>query len=160
MTRIPTQVTAQGIVEHPRIKQCICDPREGCIEAGKISWDNGVDTFVHVRFDGCLCRDQPVKRCDCIVFRFVSSRQKPTMFVVETKEDNPDLSEVQEKVQYCINEMIAILIRPQDFRVVPVLCASSFHGLGHRAFLCYRVTIFGEKTMISKRFHSESINDL
>lgn len=82
------------------------------------------------------------------------------MFVVETKEDNPDLSEVQEKVQYCIDEMMAILTRPQGFRIVPVLCASSFRGLDHRAFLCYRVTIFGEKTLICKRFHSESINDL
>jgi hypothetical protein len=160
MTVIPVQVTAQSIVQHPSLRQCICNPSQECIEADKICWDNGVDVFVHVRFDGCLCRDLQIKRCDCVIFRFESGRRKPTMFVIETKERNPQLSEVQEKIQCCIDQMIAVLVHPRSFRIVPVLCASAFRGLGHRAFLSYRVTIFGEKTIIRKRLHFESINDL
>jgi len=158
---IPNQDPIQNLMRNPRIKECMCDPYNRCIEAGKISWDNRVDTFVHVRFDGCICRDLPVSRCDCVIFRVRLGNQKSVMFVIEVKECNPDLTEVREKIQYCIDEMIELLPHPRNqFRIIPVLCASAFHGLNHRAFFNYRVKIFGGKTVIRKRLHHEDINSL
>jgi len=83
------------------------------------------------------------------------------MYVIETKEGNPDLSDVQCKIQYCVDSMKDILEGTENrFRTVPVLCASSFHGLDHRAFLGYRVMILGKKTIIQNRFHHEDLNEL
>lgn len=162
MTRILHPITEAALRQNTRISSCVHDPHTECIESGKISWDNrSNDTFVHVRFDGCLCRDLPQKRCDCIIFRFEVSNTKPTMYVIETKEGNPDLSDVQGKIQYCIDLMKDILETTSNrVRVVPILCASSFHGLDNRAFLGYRVLIFGKKTVIQNRFHDEDINEL
>jgi hypothetical protein len=83
------------------------------------------------------------------------------MYVIEAKQGNPDLSEVQAKIQYCLDTMTNILQNCTNlFRIIPVLCASSFHGLNARAFFSYRVTIGGDKMLINKRLHRESINSL
>jgi hypothetical protein len=83
------------------------------------------------------------------------------MYVIEVKQSNPNIAEVQAKIQYCINTMISVLPNSdRDFRIVPVLCASSFHGIVNRALLSYRVTICGKRMLIQKRRHSESINIL
>jgi hypothetical protein len=83
------------------------------------------------------------------------------MYVIETKEKNPNLSDVQSKIQYCIDQMIGILSITSNYvRIVPVLCAGSFHGLDNRAFFGYRVLIFGKKSVIENRFHHEDINEL
>lgn len=118
-------------------------------------------TFVHVRFDGCIIKDLPQQRCDCVIFRFEQNVSKPVMYAIETKEGNPDLREVQAQIQYCLDEMQVLLQSTSDIlRVVPVLCASAFHGLDMRAFFGFRVSVFGRKTMIEKRFHEEDINEL
>jgi hypothetical protein len=117
--------------------------------------------FVHVRFDGCIIKDLPQKRCDCVIFRFEPNVSKPVMYAIETKEDNPDLSEVQAQIQCCLDVMQAILQSNSDvLRVVPVLCASAFHGLDFRAFFAYRVVVFGRKTMIERRLYGQDINEL
>jgi hypothetical protein len=83
------------------------------------------------------------------------------MYIIEVKQGNPNLTEVQAKIQYCINTMLNILPNSdRDFRIVPLLCASSFHGIINRAFLSYRVTISGKRVLIQRRKHEESINTL
>lgn len=145
---------------HVALKDCICDPYDRCIESGKISWDNCAEAdFLHIRFDGCICKDSPNKRCDCIIFRF--GLNVPVMFVVEVKEGNPNITEVREKIQYCVDTMINFLPNPKNqFVIIPVLCAQDFSGLKNRAFLSYRIRVFGVKTLIRKRTHSQDINVL
>ncbi len=82
------------------------------------------------------------------------------MFAIEVKEGNPNIAEVRDKIQYCVDRMIDFLPNPGQFVVIPVLCARSFSGLKRRALLSYRIRIFGEKTPIKKRFHDQDINDL
>jgi hypothetical protein len=83
------------------------------------------------------------------------------MYAIEVKESRPDISEVQEKIQYCVDTMMALLQNPNGrLRVVPVLCASAFHGLAQRTFFSYRINIFGKKVIINKRLHNEDINEL
>jgi len=83
------------------------------------------------------------------------------MYVIEVKQGNPNLTEVQAKIQYCITVMISLLPNSgRAFRIIPVLCASSFSGMADRALLSYRVTIYGKKLLIQKRRHDESINTL
>jgi hypothetical protein len=78
----------QKLSQNPVLKQCIHDPHKECIEAGKISLDNCDNaTFLHIRFDGCVCNSSDIKKCDCIIFRFGFGRN--TMFGVETKEETP-----------------------------------------------------------------------
>jgi hypothetical protein len=114
-----------------------------------------------VRFDGCIVTDLPQQRCDCVIFRFEPNVSKPVMYAIETKEGNPDLREVQAQIQYCVDEMQALLQSTSDIlRVVPVLCASAFHGLDLRAFFGYRVVVFGRKIVIEKRLRGEDINEL
>lgn len=159
---IPLRSSAlQSLVHNPRIEGCICDPHRECVEAGKISWDNCPGAyFFHVRFDGCICTDLPEKRCDCIIFRFLSGSQA-VMFAIEVKEGNPNLREVQAKIQYCVDIMISLLPNPKNqFVVIPVLCARAFCGLNYRAILSYRIKVFGEKMIIRKRFHHQDINSL
>lgn len=83
------------------------------------------------------------------------------MYVIEVKQGNPNLTEVQAKIQYCVNTMLNILPNSdRDFRIVPLLCASSFHGIINRALLSYRITISGKRMLIQRRKHEESINML
>lgn len=139
---------------------CIHNPPSHCIESGNITWDNNVDRYLHLRFDHCVCNDEPVKRCDCIIFRFEQGAI-PSVYVIEVKQGNPNLTEVQEKIQYCLDKVTSLFPNNNaDFRVVPTLCASSFHGLEARAFLSYRVKIRGKKVLINKRLHRESINNI
>lgn len=144
----------------PALKDCTCDPYNKCFEPGKISWDNCPEaTFLHIRFDGCICINSLNKRCDCIIFRF--GLNNPIMFAIEVKEGNPDITEVRNKIQYCVDTMINFLPNPKNqFVIIPVLCAQDFSGLKNRAFLSYRIKVFGEKTLIRKRFHGQDINSL
>jgi hypothetical protein len=83
------------------------------------------------------------------------------MYVIEVKQGNPNLSEVQAKIQYCINTVLNILSNGNtDFKIIPLLCASSFSSLANRALLSYRVTVAGKRMLIQKRKHEESINTL
>lgn len=83
------------------------------------------------------------------------------MYIIEVKQGNPNIAEVQAKIQTCIDAMVRFLPHAdRDFRMIPLLCAGSFHGIVNRALLSYRVTISGRRTLIQKRRHSESINDL
>jgi hypothetical protein len=83
------------------------------------------------------------------------------MFVIEVKQGNPSLGEVQGKIQHSIEAMERILPNSQNgFRIVPLLCASSFHGIDNRAFLSYRVTVHGKKVLIARKLHREDINRL
>lgn len=83
------------------------------------------------------------------------------MFAIEVKEGNPDITEVRDKIQYCVDTMIKILPNPKEqFVIIPVLCAKNFSGLKRRALLSYRIAILGEKTPIKKRFHGQDINSL
>lgn len=160
---LPQHPLLHLLMEKSRIKECKCDdPYGNCIEAGKISWDNCPDAcFLHVRFDGCLCRDSSSRRCDCIIFRFGLDNDQTVMFAVEVKESNPNLGEVRDKLQTCVNIMMGFLPDPKDqFRIIPVLCAQAFRGFSYRAVHGYRITVFGEKILIRKRFHGQDINIL
>jgi hypothetical protein len=42
---------------------------------------------VHVRFDGCIVKDLPQKRCDCVIFRFEPNASQPVMYAIETKKE-------------------------------------------------------------------------
>ena len=83
------------------------------------------------------------------------------MFAIEVKERNPDITEVRDKIQYCVDTMANYLPNPKNqFDIIPVLCAQNFSGFKRRALLSYRVKVFGEKTLIRKRFHGQDINSL
>ena len=150
----------QALSQNPVLRRCIHNPKEECMEAVKISWDNCDNaTFLHIRFDGCVCNSSAVKKCDCIIFRFGFGRS--TMFVIEIKEENPDITEVKAQLQTCLDMMIALLPDPKSqFEIIPVLCAKSFSGLRKRSFWNYRVTVFGKKILIKKRQRGEDINKL
>jgi hypothetical protein len=150
----------QQLYQNPVLRKCIHDPYEDCIEAGKISWDNcNASTFLHIRFDGCVCKSSAVKKCDCIIFRFGFGRS--TMFAVETKEENPDLPEARAQLQTCIDVMVPLLPNPKSqFEIIPVLCAKSFAGLRKRSFWHYRVRVFGKEILIKKRHYGQDINTL
>jgi hypothetical protein len=139
----------------------VCDPYHGCREDGKISWDNRpCAQFLHIRFDGCICRDSAHKKCDCIIFRF-EDPDRPVMFAIEVKDRNPDIVEVQQQIQYCLDTIVEFLPNPKSqFVVIPVLCANAFSGLNYRALFSYRVKVSGVKTRIRKRHHGEDINTL
>lgn len=148
-------------MQNPALSTCFHDPKTQCLQGGDISWDNKIDQYLHLRFDGCICTTEPIKRCDCIIFRFPVSGNKPFMYAIEVKQGNPNLAEVQAKIQYCVDRMMNIVSNcSSSFRIIPVLCASAFHGLNARAFFGYRIAIGGKKVTIRKRLHKESINDL
>lgn len=83
------------------------------------------------------------------------------MFAIEVKEGNPNIAEVRDKIQYCVDTMINFLPDPKNqFVIIPVLCAQNFSGLKRRALLSYRIKIFGENTPIKNRFHDQDVNRL
>jgi len=83
------------------------------------------------------------------------------MFAIEVKEENPNITEVRDKIQYCVDTMIKFLPNPKNqFVIIPVLCAQNFSGLKRRALLSYRIQMFGEKKTIKNRFHGQDINGL
>lgn len=163
MISIPRYITDEDIRQHPRVRgtNCLHNPWEDCVKADKISWNNNDDTYVHVRFDGCICRNNMMKKCDCIIFRFGSRHQKPVAYVIETKKSHPDIREVQRQIQTCIDTLTDMLPDCNNLlRIVPVVCARAFHGLGKRVFFGHRVIIYGEKEMINKRLYGQDINAL
>lgn len=83
------------------------------------------------------------------------------MFAIETKEENPDLSEARDQLQTCLDMIIPLLPNPKSqFEIFPVLCAKSFSGLRKRSFWNYRVKVFGKKILIRRRHQGEDINKL
>lgn len=83
------------------------------------------------------------------------------MYAIEVKEENPDISEVRKKIQYCLDIMTGFLPNPKSqFIIMPVLCARNFSGLRNRALLSYRVKVLGRKSLICTRNHGQDINGL
>ena len=142
------------------MRDCIHNPSEDCIEAGKISWNNCPRAnYLHIRFDGCICKDSLAKRCDCIIFRF--GINSPVMYAIEVKDGNPNISEVRKKIEYCVDTIAAFLPNPKNqFIIIPVLCARNLSGLKNRALLSYRVKVLGRKSLIHTRNHGQDINRL
>jgi len=108
-----------------------------------------------------MCNDPLVKKCDCIIFRFGSLNDKPVMFVIEVKGRHPDLHEVKEQIEYCIEEMLNFLPNPKNrFQIIPVLYARRITSfLKHVAF-SNRIKIFGSKVLILMRRYGQDLNEL
>jgi hypothetical protein len=158
-------VSMQGLLNHlsqdPRIVGCRCDATGTliCKELGKISWNNPSYEYLHFRFDGCICSDSGVNKCDCIIFRFRSGQQ-PVMFAVETKKKKPKFSLAKKQIEFCLAEMIDALPNPKNlFAVTPVICAKKIKGSLKDRALHDRVNIFGKKRLIVLREYGQDINN-
>lgn len=123
------------ILDDPSISRCICtNPTTNCEESGKITCSGSTRSFIHVRFDPCMCQEATAKRCDCVIFCFDQSMKKQAMFVIEVKRsyNKPSLEEIRAKLQYCIGVMQAILRgRMAMVEIFPMLCSrkhSAFHA--------------------------------
>lgn len=160
--------TVQGFLQymgtnHPEVFRCRHEPNNPltCIEHGKISWYHPNFTFIHFRFDCCICCDTAVKKCDCIIFRMGQDREKPVMFVLETKKKRPSFSAAKCQLETGIQTMIQKLPAPKNqFYVVPVLYAKKITGHVKEVALHNRVKIFGKKELVKLRKYGQNINDL
>jgi hypothetical protein len=161
-------ITAQSLLQHfhtnhPEVSRCKHNPSNSltCIERSKISWDHPDYVFAHFRFDGCICCDTAVKKCDCIIFRLGQRGEKPIMFVVETKKKRPSFSTAKCQLETGIQIMIQKLPEPKSrFFVIPVLFAQKITGHIKEIALHNRVIIFGKKELVRLRKYGQNINDL
>jgi hypothetical protein len=162
-----TQTLIDFLTNKPELANCIClvgdhegRGRVACRENSRISWDSPQYTFLHFRFDGCICCDLHRKKCDCIIFRF-RNNERPTMFVIETKGNNPSFSEAKEQIEYCLEAMTDLLPNPKDqFRILPVLCSGRRTPFMKETSFGNQVKILGKKRPISLCLHTENINGL
>jgi hypothetical protein len=148
---------------HPEILRCKHDPRNlaKCIEKNKISWDkNGYD-FIHFRFDGCICSDNRINKCDCAIFRIATNGERPVLFLLETKKKRPVFTLVHKQLQTGITIMLDKLPNPKtEFIIVPVLLAAKINSHVKEASLSNHVKIFGKKERIKIATYQKNINDL
>lgn len=161
-------ITAQSLLQHfqtdhPEVSRCKHDPGNAltCIERNRISWNYPGYVFVHFRFDGCICCDVAVNKCDCIIFRLAQGNEKPIMFILETKKKRPSFSTAKRQLETGINTMIEKLPEPKSgFCIIPVLCAKKITSHVKETSLHNKVTIFGKKELIRLRKYGQNINDL
>jgi len=153
------QNLVHSIAENPKLKDCFCEIKN-CKEKGKISWADSSYSFLHIRFDGCVEKG-PIRKCDCIIFRFRKSPEKTTMFTIEAKEADYNLSEIQEKLQFCVDKMsYALSHKKHKINTVPILCARTHKSASIRSIFSYRVRICGKKKLILLVKHGQNINSL
>lgn len=132
-----------------------------CQEQGRIRWNDPCFMYLHVRFDGCICSSSTYKKCDCIIFRFGPTGTVPVMFAIETKGKSPRLSEVKEQIEFGISTMHSLLPNlPNQFRVVPVLCARRITAHAKYAALGNKIKVFGKKLVVALRRYDQDINSL
>jgi len=147
----------------PDVMRCTCGSYDmTCMERGKITCYNGSITFLHVRFDPCMCQNAGTyqeNRCDCIIFAFDQTKRKQGMFVIEVKDryNRPSLTEIKEKIQYCINRMQEILGgHMNSIEVFPILCDEKHSALHAQASMTqhYKVSCYGrKKSIILSHYH-------
>lgn len=153
------------LYSRPELANCICALGDhngrgtvDCSELGRISWANPTYQFIHIRFDGCVCNDSRVKKCDCVIFR-TRTGEPPVLFVIETKGSNPSFSEVKAQISYSIEKMLDVLPEPKtQFIVLPILCAGKRTAFMKEACLSNKITIFGKGVPISIHLYDEDIN--
>lgn len=141
------------------IQPCICSEGEGCIERGKITWDNSKGDHLHLRIDHCVINDGPIKRCDCIIFFQFQDEgaDRVFVFVIEIKDKWYKLHEIKDKIQTCVDKLHELGLLDRNVVVIPVLYAEKHISNAKRTFYMYRVKIRGKPNSIKYLKHGERI---
>ena len=158
-------IDQQGLLAHlanfPQIVNCRCNASGVlvCEELDKISWNKLGYSYVHFRFDGCICSSSRVNKCDCIIFRFKND-EKPVMFAIETKKKKPKFTLAKRQLEYCVETMINALPDPKSqFAVTPIICGKKIGASLNDHALSNKMVIFGKPSMIRLRKYGQDIND-
>ena len=106
-------------------------------------------------------RDEPIKRCDCIIFfQFSNDETHIFAFVVEVKDRWYSLTEVKEKIETCIERLTSeINIARSRTVVIPVLYAERHISNARRTFSNYPVRIRGKPQAIKYLKHGDEITN-
>lgn len=143
--------------EKTHLKSCVCNSLNCCYK-GKIIWDITDGDFVHLQFDQCVMKDEPQKRCDCIIF-FQSINGKNVVFIVEFKERWYSLTEVQDKITTCYMKMLNEInfLQRKKIIIIPLLYASRHISGAKRTFAKYPIKIRGKSKSIVYLKNGENI---
>jgi len=151
------------LLDETDVTKCICaSPATDCKERGKINCFDPILDFMHIRFDPCMCPNVSESRCDCIIFCFDQNKRKQAMFVIEVKSkyNKPTLTEVHDKLQYCIETMQKILKgRMTIVETFPILCDEKHSGFLKRVALTEtsKVKCYGSKKSIILNAYAKNI---
>jgi len=122
-----------------------------CLQRGEVDYNEQDGNFTHFRVDGCLIKDNDVKKCDCLIVFSSRSLTKPVFFTVEFKSSaSYDLSNIQSQIQTCLDKISLDLGRYNDKVVpVPVFIAPNHRKHIQRWLLAYRVEYRSMKLLMS-----------
>ena len=140
------------------MRNCICDYGT-CIEKGKIVWNNNQGSFIHIRIDGCVIKNNLTNACDCIIIFLPFNNDKLITFIVELKDSyGYSLDKIKCQLQICIDKILAesIIIQTKSL-IIPILYANRHISNAKRIFHSYFIKIRGKKQNIIYLKYGENI---
>jgi len=105
-------------------------------------------------------KDEPKKRCDCIIVFQFKGQSQIFIFIIEVKDKYYSLTEIQQKLQTCIEKWLdEIGIERGKMVIIPILYAERHISNAKRTFNMYPVNILGAPKAIRYLKHGDQITD-
>lgn len=137
--------------------ECLCENRR-CEESGKIVWNNSDGDYIHLRIDDCIIKDEPIKRCDCIIF-YQDNENYIIIYIIEVAgRKNYHLSDIRDKISNCIINILDMIDNIQCKKlIIPVLYAKSHISIAKRSFKESTISFNGKRQLIKYLHYGQDI---